>query len=41
LIGAFRESGRRPFPNWRGEKEEGLGGGVGAEMWVQDSEGVG
>jgi hypothetical protein len=41
LIGAFRESGRRPFPNWRGEKEEGLGGGVGAEMWVQDSEGAG
>jgi hypothetical protein len=41
LVGAFRESGRRPFPNWRGEAKEGPGGGVGAEMWVQDSEGLG
>jgi hypothetical protein len=34
LIGAFRESGRRPFPNWGGDREEGAG------VWMQDSEGL-
>jgi hypothetical protein len=38
LIGAFRESPRRPFPNWGGAAEKSFGGGFEAPKWVQDSE---
>jgi hypothetical protein len=41
LIVAFRESGRRPFPNWGGEGEDVLRRRFGGKGWsMQDSEGL-
>ncbi len=40
LIVAFRESARRPFPNWGGEEGEGRGRRLGGQGWVQDSGGL-
>ncbi len=40
LIVAFRESARRPFPNWGGEAEEGLRRRFTGQGWVQDSGGL-
>jgi hypothetical protein len=37
LIVAFRESARRPFPNWGGEAEEGLRRRFEGQKWVQAS----
>jgi hypothetical protein len=37
LIEAFRESARRPFPNWGGAGEKSLGSGFEARAWMQDS----
>ena len=41
LIEAFRESGRRPFPNWGEEAEEGARRRFVGQGWVQDSGGLG
>ena len=41
LIVAFRESARRPFPNWGGEVGERPREGWRGGMWVQDSGGLG
>ncbi len=38
LIVAFRESARRPFPNWGAETEKSKGSGLGEWEWVQDEE---
>jgi hypothetical protein len=38
LIVAFRESARRPFPNWGAETEKSNGSGLGGRDWVQDEE---
>jgi hypothetical protein len=38
LIVAFRESARRPFPNWGAETEKSKGGGLGGWEWVRDEE---
>jgi hypothetical protein len=38
LIVAFRESARRPFPNWGAETEKSKRGGLGGWEWVQDEE---
>ena len=40
LIVAFRESARRPFPNWGGEAEEGTRRRFMEQGWVQDSGGL-
>ena len=38
LIVAFRESARRPFPNWGAEAEKSKGTGLAGWDWVQDEE---